>query len=178
MNIDYPSLVNLVISALIGVITSWWISHIYYLKNSPTERILQEIQKGLPNYLLPVVKPQFYRSDSDKVLPLPEPPQDKNIPHVEYAIFSKRDNYANDQAQALIKVKDLGFDLENPGGISVLDHLQRPLPVQRIGLGYIEVEFIVTPIAAGSNYNLTVSLRDAGGRNNAQSVKFHVAERS
>jgi hypothetical protein len=176
MTFDLPSFFNIVLSGLIGVITSWFITHWYYLKNSPTERMLKELRKALPNYLLPVVEPQFYRSDSERLLPFPAPPEDPDIPHAEYAILSDRNPAPNVPLQVLFKIRDLGFDLENPSGVQVCDHLQRQLSVQRIGLGYITVQFITTPLPCSGQYALTITLSDQGGRINTQSVRFYVVE--
>ena len=176
MQFDLPSLVNLVLSSLIGVATSWWISHLYFKKNSPTQRILDELQKELPNYLLPVIRPQFFTSNSLKTLPEPGAPTDKDFPHVEYAKFEHRSYSLDQQIQALLKVTDLGYDLENPTGISILDHRQRPLPLQRTGFGFLEIQFISSALSRGEKYFLTISLRDLGGRTYTQRIDINVLE--
>ena len=109
-------------------------------------------------------------------MPSPEPPENKDIPHVEYAVISQQSIKPNTQVEALIKLRDLGFDLENPSGVSVRDHLQRPLSVERIGLGYVEIHFMATTSSEIAHYAFTVTLVDHGGRANTQSIPFRIDE--
>ena len=174
LTFDFSAIINLVISGLIGVFTSWIVTHWYYKKNSPSERILKEIEKALPNYFLPVLYPQFFSSESAKVLPDPPPPEDKDIPHVEYARLSTSKIPACAFVEVLLKVRDLGLNLENPSGIKIRDQLERDLAIKRAGMGFVTFKFMTDPLPQSGQCALTVTLEDSNGRHNVQSIPFSI----
>jgi len=174
---DWPSFINIVLSALIGVITSLAISHRYYLKNSPTKHILDQIKSALPFYLLPLTYKQFYSSEARRVTPDQSPPDDRDIPYIKYATFTKSDIFEGDYIEVLFRISDTGENLENPSGLKIRDHKNRELAVKFIELGFASVSFIADKNEGRHESFLTVTLQDTGSKTNTQSVKFIIKTR-
>ena len=177
MTFDLSSFISTLLSALIGVVTSWIIAHWYYRKTGPVERMLKEIKSALPTLLHPVIYPQFYGSDAVTVSPSQSFPKDLDIPHIEYAVLSKRTIFDGDFLEVLLKLRDMGRNLENPSGIRVRDHLERDVAVRSNGLGFASVTFRADLKEDIQKNYLTVTLEDASGKRNTQSIPFFIHSR-
>src|SRR4051812_7850075 len=119
---DWTWLGNLVLSSTIGALASWIVSKYYFHKISRAEQIADQLKGGLQKALIPILYPRFF--DNENVLtvyPKQSTPTNLDIPHVEYATFSSKFIGINQRTDVLIKIKDDGFDLDTPRGVTVRD---------------------------------------------------------
>lgn len=177
MTFDLSSFINILLSGLIGVVTSWVIAHWYYRKHGPVGRMLKEIKRVLPEYFHPIIYPQFYSLDAVTIAPSQSSPKDLDVPHIEYAILSKKRIVDGDDVEVLFKLRDMGRNLENPSGIRARDHLDRDVAVRSIGLGFASIAFRAELKPGSPQSHLTVTLEDVGGKRKTQSIPFSIHSR-
>lgn len=165
---SWGALASLVINAVVSVLASWFVASIYFKKVTRAEKIADQIRSGLQKALLPIIHAQFFDGQkSFRVHPHQPPPKNQDIPFVEYALFSEKRFCAGQKIEVLLKLKDTGFDLDNPAGVSVRDHEGRALGVVPIGLGYAKVTLHISSKALPGERELTVDLTDIGEHRNS-----------
>jgi hypothetical protein len=163
--IELDSAVNIIISSVSGAAVSWAISHYYFRKETRAEVIADQIRNGLQRALIPVLYPQYFRQEKRLVVHPTQPiPKNLDVPHVEYAIFADGSIHPGQKVDVLLKVRDLGFDLPNPDGISIRDHRNNALGIIPLGLGYVETTLHTFPEDHPGPNKLTVELQDLGVR--------------
>jgi len=171
---DSVAFINLVISSVVGVLSGLLISHFYWKKNAPVERILKELKRVLPHYLHPVRYPQFYSQSSKRVTADQEPPLDTDFPHIVYSIFSSNSIKVDTSFEVLFAIVDTGRNFENPEGISVQDHLGRSITSEFCGLGFASSTFVAAPHGEEVNSKITVTLVDTAGNRTVQTFSFNI----
>ena len=152
-----------IFSTMAGIVSAWGLTHYYFKKSSPAERIAAQIKLGLQKALYPLLYPQFF--DGARTLTiLPEQPQptDRDVPRVEFAKLVGLTVHCGQEVQMLIKLKDDGFDLDNPRGITVRDHRDNPLAVVPLGFGYIRISFRTADNERFGQHRITVEMIDMG----------------
>ena len=178
MEFDLPSFVNLVLSSLIAMVSGWAVSHLYWKRSASVERILKELKDVLPHYLHPMRYPQFYSTHSVRIAPNEELPEDSDIPHVRYAIYSTQDIRENDEFDILLAIVDTGRNFENPGGLQIRDHMQREVTASFAGLGFTTATILSTPRPSQNRCHFLVCLKDTIGKEMTQTFSFSIASRS
>lgn len=180
LDFDLAAFINLVISSIIGVLTGWGISRHYFKKVAPAEIIADQLRSGLQKALMPILYPHFFNKENSFIIHPEQPgPTNKDVPSVEYAVVRGNAIFSNQRVEVLIKVIDLGGDLDNPNGISIRDHKDNHLGVVAIGLGFAHFSFHTSNDAAGPQ-RLTVTLQDEGHHvgnrknRNVQTLPFSV----
>lgn len=156
-------LLNLLGSAVVSVLCSWLIAAVYFKKKSPTERVARQIQKALKQSLIPILYPHFFDQERSIVIYPEQPaPEDQDVPRVEYARVSPRDIFPGTSVEVLLKLIDLGLDLDNPGGVRARDHRGRSAGVVGLGLGFCRFRFVVEETETKAKTQLTIELADKG----------------
>ncbi|MDE2183473.1 MAG: hypothetical protein KGJ78_10680 [Alphaproteobacteria bacterium] len=180
--LSWAAVGGLALNVVISVLSSWAVAAIYFRKETRAEKIGDQIRSGLQKALFPIIYPQFFDdSRALKVHPLQSAPRDKDIPYVEYALFNKRSYRPGERAEVLLKLLDLGFDLLNPDGVTVRDHLGNAVGVVSAGLGYARVAFHIADTVHPGSHDITVQLQDLGEHKksvpnaNVQTLQFVVA---
>lgn len=174
MTFDLVSFVNLVISSLIGVASGLLITHWYWRRSAPVERIVKELKLVLPYYLHPIRHPQFYSPSARKVAPDQEAPADTDVPHIEYAVLSNNVITAGSDFEVMLSIRDTGRNFENPDGLLIRDHVGREVHANFSGLGFASAAIVATPNPTQQVNTITVRLRDTVGKENEQSISFHI----
>jgi hypothetical protein len=175
-------LANTIISTLLGGAIGWFIAGYYFHKPSRAEKIVDQVRFGLQKSLFPILYPDFFDPRSSIIVHPEQPaPADKDKPHVDCAFFKDGVINLNQTVEVLIKVMDLGFDLENPQGISIRDHRGNDLHVIPIGLGHVKTEFRTAFDDRLGTHRLTVTLQDTGEHrgipnHNVQSLAFTIRQ--
>lgn len=177
MTFDPVAFVNLLISSLVGVTAGWLIAHWYYVRAAPVERILKELKRVLPYYLHPVRYPQFYSPSAKRVEPEQPPPADTDVPHVLYAISSRHAISPGSPFELLLCIRDTGRNFDNPQGLSLEDHRQRSIAPEFSGLGFASAAFIADVDTGVTDYRISIRLRDTSGKENRQTLLFHIKPR-
>jgi hypothetical protein len=181
LGLDWSVLANFAVSSAVGAITSWVVSSYYFHKTSRAEQIADQIKAGLQKALVPVLYPRFFDPENSvTVYPNQPPPANTDIPHVEFVLFSKKIIRPGQRTDVLIKLRDSGFDLENPHGVTIRDHKENPLGVVPLGLGYVMATFHTALDDHSGSHSLTVALQDLGEHaksspnHNVQTISFPI----
>jgi hypothetical protein len=172
-----------VVSTLVGVLAGWGATHYYFMKSSAAERIAEQIKVGLQKALIPILYPHFYNPErAVTVYPEQPPPQNMDVPFVEYAIYGEKVIRSGQAVEVLIKLRDVGSDLDNPHGVTVRDHRGNRLAVVPLGLGFARVTFHTVADERPGPRRLTVDLQDMGDHTrgvpnrNVQSLLFVISQ--
>ncbi len=174
MTFDAVAFVNILISSLIGVAAGWLISHWYFMRAAPVERILKELKRVLPYYLHPVRYPQFYAPSAVRVDPVPPPPQDTDIPHLTHAICTRQSVQPGSRFEVLFAIVDTGRNFDNPAGLSLRDHLGRDVPAEFSGLGLASAVFTAAANQDQAVNTITIVLRDTSGKEYRQTLSLPI----
>jgi hypothetical protein len=178
LSFDLVGFLNIAISTLISTLIGVAITHYYYLKNTQANRILAELKKSFPNLMLPIVRPEYFTSESCVATLNPGEPPDKKIPHVTECRYSVATSSSGNSTKmgVLLKLIDLGYDLVNPNGLTVHNDSNINLPVVRLGFGYAEVIVNINKdvINTDRECNLTVNLKDTSGNTYCQNLKLKI----
>lgn len=170
---------NIILNVVISVLCSWAVAAYYFRKETGAEKIGDQIRYALQHALFPVLHSEFFSENaSGAVLPEQAIPRNNDIPHVEHVRFNLRDIKQGDTVGILLKVRDLGYNLDNPAGIILRDHEDRPLGIVPLGLGFCRSAAHVADECLPGPHCLTVELRDEAGHSNVQTIAFLVAKRS
>ena len=172
-------MVPVFVNAAVSVACSWLVAAIYFRKETVAERIGSQISSSLRMALIPVLYNEFFSVDSSgEVRPKQPPPKNLDVPHVEYAIFAQQHVCCGDSVEVLIKLLDTGSNLDNPRGVSVRDHEDRPLGVRGLGFGFCRCTLNIAADARPGPRVLTIYLQDEDKHECTQNVAFRVEKRS
>jgi hypothetical protein len=165
-----------VLGIFFGGLVGWVITHIYYKKVTPTERIAKDLRKGLQQALFPIIHPEFYGDERNEVIPEPPPPINKDIPHVVLATFDSKNIKANQTVKVLLKIEDSGLNFDNPTGVAVRDHHGVLVPLRFAGFGFVILKFQTKDGDQAGQHSLSVVCTDTGQVQNqlAQSLSFYI----
>lgn len=169
------------INAVVSVICSWLVASVYFRKVTRAEQVAEQIRHGLQRALLPTLHPHFFDQErSLSIYPEQNPPGNADIPYVEVARVTPRRVGPGGKLDVLLKLRDSGYDLDNPEGVSVHDHLGRAVGVTSLGLGFCRCTIPIEDIPASYEGEITIELRDAGlhtrrvPNQNVQTLRFTI----
>lgn len=153
----------LILNAVVSVICSWIVASIYFRKESRAESIAEQIKRALQQTLPPISHPRFFDEGNSRVIYPEEPlPANTDIPHVEFVRLDHSNILPDMRLGLLIKLRDTGFDLDNPQGVTLRDWSGNMLSVSGIGLGYCTSTVHIPAEIEPGPYRLTIELADAG----------------
>lgn len=170
---------DLGLNAIISVLCSWLIASIYFRKVTRAEQVSEQIRHGLQRALIPTLYPQFFdQGQSLSVYPVQDPPTNSDVPYVEVARLTPRIIRPGAKLHVLLKLRDSGYDLDNPAGVLVRDHRGRAVGVTSLGLGFCRCAILIEENPASSEGEITVELQDTGfhsrgvSNHNVQTLRF------
>jgi hypothetical protein len=164
------SIFSLAANAIISVLCSWVVAWVYFRKVTRAEQVGEQIRHGLQRALLPTLYPQFFDQErSLSVYPDQRTPANQDIPYVEVARIHPRIIAPGSKFEVLLKLRDAGFDLDNPDGVSIRDHHGQAVGVIGLGLGFCMCTVHVEKSPASYAGSLTVELKDIGAHTKAAS---------
>lgn len=171
-------------NAAVSVTCSWIVAAIYFRKVTPAEKISDQIRHGLQRSLFPMLFPRFFDQETALVVaPEQATPANLDVPHVEYIRIDRSTARGGSIADVLMKVRDLGYDLDVPNGIRVKDHRARPVGVVGLGLGFCRFSIPLDVDMGLKLMRITIELADCGEHTkrrpntNVQTIVFLVGER-
>lgn len=165
--LDGGAIANIAIGGIISAAISIIVSNHYFKKESRSEKISNQVKLGLQKALFPALYPQFFNPETSQIVrPIEPAPRDKDVPFVEYALINHKSIRPGTKVEILIKLRDDGFDLDNPRGVSVRDHHQNSLEVSPLGLGFMRIVLRTPKSDLAGDYHLSVFLKDEGVNNN------------
>jgi len=177
LSFDPSSFINIVIGGVVGAAGSWIVTHLYWIKSAPTERILKEIKRARPEPIRPIRFPELYAPGAVEITPVEKRPSDTDTPHVLKAKFPKSEFSDGEIVDVLMELLDTGRNLDNPGGITVLDPGKKELPVKFAALGLAHFRLQVKKSDDQPNPVLTVQLADTANHKNTQTIPVTIKSR-
>lgn len=158
---DKWDLLLVIFGGVISLAGSLLVTHLYYRKSKPVERMLQSITENLRRTLVRSRFPEFFESkDANILFDRGFQSSRPDTPQVDEVILDRAIIYPGNKVNVLLKVVDMGLNFRNPEGATVKDHHGNSLKVDNVGFGYMRFAFQVKDTDAPASYKISVDLAD------------------
>lgn len=162
--------INVVIGGVVGALTGWVTTHIYYSKGWGAQKLQGWFAREASAVMLSAHHPKFFASAKAHRMSVP-PQIKKGTPSLWDVIFEIYPVAHGTTVDLAVRVHDDGWDFPTERGLKVTaSYVSAPIYVSRIGFGFMLIK--VPPTPAPGEFTLTFEMQDLAGHKNVQNIPF------